>query len=132
MSEEKVDKIDITKAAQDLANEKLEQEKKEKETSRISELESKLKEYEKKEEDLRLAEEEKKKTELHKRLEKLEKESIEKDTSHKEQIEKLSQRMSHGGTIDNPSTLTKEEYEANKSAYDTMALKDMLPTVFRD
>jgi len=65
MSEEK---IDITKQAEDLANEKLAKLNQEKELSKVSDLEAKLAEYQKKEQEALALEEEKKKSEISKRL----------------------------------------------------------------
>ena len=118
--------VDITKAAEDLANEKLANKKKEDESNRISELEAKLKEYEKKEQALKKAEEEKKKSEISKRLEELEKSKEELKKDFDEKLEKLSTRQTSGKLSDPKKALTREEYDANRTEYLSMYAKSII------
>jgi len=59
---------------------------------------------------------------------KQEREAIE--ASFNDKLETLSKRVTTTNTADGGEKLTREEYDKNKKAYDTMLLKEMLPTVF--
>lgn len=118
--------VDITKAAEDLANEKLAKESQKKENQKLSELEQELAKYKAKElEEKRLAEQ-KEKDELKNRLETLEKASEEKVKVLEDKLEKLSTRQSSGKVVKKEEVLSREEYLANKSEYDRMLAKHIL------
>ena len=127
--------IDITKAAEDLANEKLEQQKAEdtekddkKKADKVTDLESQLAEYQKKEEEQKLAEEEKKKSEISKRLEAVEKGRADDKLEYETKLEKLSTRQTSGkvSKVDAKKALSREDYDKNKDEYNSMLVREVL------
>lgn len=104
----KDDNIDITKAAEDLANEKLENQNKKVHNDKVSELEAKLQEYQAKEaEELKKQEAETKKAEIEALKNELK-------SDFDEKLAKLSTRQTSGKVKDYKEVLSEEDYEKDK------------------
>lgn len=117
--------VDTTKADQ----EKYEQELQQKE-DQLKEQQEKLKQYEEKEEAQKAEEEQKQQQEVEERIKKLEEEKEQMKQSFEEKLENISQRQSTANSGNNKEELTFEEYKKNKAYYDTMAMKEAVPSVF--